>query len=530
MRICWHGSTTSARRILVCAILAALLVGAASASAAAVTVCPSGCAFSQIAPAIAAANPGDTITVAAGHYDGGFTIDKSVKLVGAGAGTTIIEGGGPVITIGVAGAPTEPTVTIDGVTVTGGHTVGNLLPWRGKGGGIYIPRAAGPSTGATVTIRNSVIRGNHVAPAEAVDSGLPCDCPFADASGGGISNDGNLTLEHTVVADNVSEAAGGLTSDAEGGGIINRAFGNLTLKNSVVSGNGAVATPPNGRFADSGGIYMIGGELTVVDSQITNNRAELSSAFPSDVDQLAIAGGVHVTPNASATIRGTTISGNSISAFNAVGDANAFSGGLHTEGLLVLRDSTVSNNHVSARTAPNSTASANGDSGAGELNADATISNTRITDNTVDATSSAGAASAAAGASVTAAFELMTISDSVINGNRVTATATTGSSTVDGGGIANLGVLTLRNTSVSDNSGSASAQSGLATGGGLSNHSVPNGPPAVRLTLVDSGITDNTLAASPGITTAGGGLFTLFPVTLKNTLIAHNDPDDCFGC
>jgi hypothetical protein len=46
----------------------------------------------------------------------------------------------------------------------------------------------------------------------------------------------------------------------------------------------------------------------------------------------------------------------------------------------------------------------------------------------------------------------------------------------------------------------------------------------------DSAITHNTLAASPGITVQGGGLFTLLPVTLTNSLIAGNVPDQCSGC
>ena len=153
-------------------MLAALLVGAGSASAAAVTVCPSGCAFSQIAAAIAAANPGDTIKVAAGHYDGGFTINKSVKLVGAGAGSTIIEGGGPVITIGQAFADSEPTVTVDGVTITGGVTRSSPVstPLTGlegvfaTGGGVEIPPGADFTLGATVTMTNTVVTDNRVAP------------------------------------------------------------------------------------------------------------------------------------------------------------------------------------------------------------------------------------------------------------------------------------------------------------------------------------------------------------------------------
>src|SRR5436190_22955670 len=96
--------------------VAAAAVGAQWAAAATLTVCPSGCAFSQIAPALAAAKNGDTIVIAAGTYTGGLTVDVSVKLIGAGAGQTIISGGGPVVTIGVAGAASEPAVSIDGAT------------------------------------------------------------------------------------------------------------------------------------------------------------------------------------------------------------------------------------------------------------------------------------------------------------------------------------------------------------------------------------------------------------------------------
>ena len=147
-------------------------------------VCQRGCPYTQLGPALAAAHRGDTITIGPGTYAGGLTIDVSVKLVGAGSGATIISGGGPVPTIGVADAPSEPTVTIEGVTVTGGVTVGNLTR-SAVGAAASIPRAAGPSTGATVTIRNSVIRGNSVAPRVAVESDDPC-CLFADSGGGGI--------------------------------------------------------------------------------------------------------------------------------------------------------------------------------------------------------------------------------------------------------------------------------------------------------------------------------------------------------
>jgi hypothetical protein len=522
-----------ARWAVVFACVSAVLacVGVGNAGAATVKVCPSGCAFRQIAPAITAANPGDTIKVGAGTYDGGFTIDKSVKLVGAGAGETIISGGGPVITIGVAFAASEPTVTIDGVTVTGGVTVGNLTAFNGRGGGIYIPRAAGPSTGATVTIRNSVIRGNSVAPSEATDSGDPC-CPFADAGGGGISNDGTLTLDHTVVSGNRSEAAAGLTSQAIGAGILNRAFGNLTLKSSVVTANHAAVTPPNGQEAEAAGIEMVAGTLTIDGSLITNNSAVLSTSLPSGVETTAGSGAIHVQASVVATVRNTIISGNTVSATSLDGDALAFCGGICADGTLAISGSTVSDNSVTATTPFGSASVDSGGLGTGccqEPPTTVTISSTRFADNSVTATAPAGTAMALGGGITVANDKLIPISDSLVSGNRVAAITTTGSAIVHGGGIANDGLLTVRNTTVSDNTGTASGPGGEAQGGGIWNATF--GPDlAAQLTLADSAVTHNTLTASLGITLQGGGLFTTFPVTLKNTVIANNVPDQCFGC
>jgi hypothetical protein len=363
----------------------------------------------------------------------------------------------------------------------------------------------------------------------AVESDDPC-CPFADSGGGGISNDGTLTLDHTVVSDNRADPGGGLASNAIGGGILNRAFGHLTVKDSVVSNNHAAVTPPNGRFAPGGGIAASGGTLTIDHSLVSDNTADTLSSVPTGVEQEATAGGIQIQGNASATIRDTTITGNSVTSTNTIGDAIAFSGGLHANGPIVLRDSTVSDNHVTARTATGSTGRADADSGAGEID-DATVSNTRFTGNSVSATSPAGTARASAGAFVAAAFARLTISDSLISANRLTATSTTGSATVLGGAITNVGVLTLQGTSVSDNSATATGPSGSARGGGIWNGpDHPFGPPLTALVLVDSSVIHNALTASPGITVQGGGLFTLIPVTPTNSVIAQNVPDQCYGC
>ena len=111
------------RLVLLMPGMAALLfLASGQASAATLSVCPSGCPYTQLAPALAAADDGDTIRIGPGTYDGGVTIDVSVRLVGAGASRTIIRGGGPVVTIGEFGAVAEPTVSIEGVTITGGIT------------------------------------------------------------------------------------------------------------------------------------------------------------------------------------------------------------------------------------------------------------------------------------------------------------------------------------------------------------------------------------------------------------------------
>jgi hypothetical protein len=501
-----------------------------------------GC-FSTIQAAIDAAHDGDTIQIGAGTFAGGVTIDVSVRVIGAGAAATIIEGGGPVLTIGVPNEPSEPTVTIDGVTVTGGVTVGNLTPSRGRGGGIYIPRAEGPSTGATVTIRNSVIRRNTVAPAVAIDSGIPCpgggDCPFADAGGGGISNDGTLTLDHTLVSDNRADAASGLTSDADGGGILNRAFGNLTLQDSVVTNNRAEVTAPNGRFADGGGILMVAGNLTIDNSSVTGNNVDLSTSFPSEVETFATAGGIHVEGDAFATVRSTTITHNTVTASNLLGDAIDACAGICTDGSLVLRGSTVSDNQVSATTAAVSPAgnafADSGGLGTGCCQLPPTppstvaISNTRFSGNSVSATAPAGTASATGGGINVANDKLVPVSDSLVGGNSVSATTTTGFAIAQGAGIHNGGLLTLRNATVRNNAGIGSGPDGIVQGGGIWNGTFGPDLP-VQLTLAETLVTHNTLTASPGITVEGAGLFTMFPVTLKNSLITQNLPDDCSGC
>jgi hypothetical protein len=496
----------------------------------------------MIQAAVDAAHDGDTIAVEPGTFAGGVTIDVSIRLVGAGAGHSIISGGGPVLTIGEFGASDEPTVSIDGVTITGGVTRSSpeSTPFTGQegvfaaGGGVEIPPNADFSGGATVTVTNSVITGNRVAPADTVPFGPPCPggpCPFAFAGGGGIDSWGTLTLANTRVSNNRVGSASGLsslTSDADGGAITSF-LGPLTISGSLIDGNRASATGSNGRFAEGGAISASGGKVTVSDSSVTDNTSALEASLPNSVEQLANGGGIHFAGDVSkATISKTTISGNSVSMTNAVGDAEAFSGGIHVDlGVdFAMSNSVVSGNSVSSRTLGGSSGDASGDSGAGELQG--TISNTRFTANSVRVTSAAGNATALAGALI----DFGSMTDSVIGDNHIHASSAAGTVFAGGGAVVvDEPGLTLRNTEVSGNTIDANGASGSVQGGGIFDGPIVNGPPGGPLTLLSSAITGNGLSAGPGVSLQGGGLYLQDArLTLKHTVLAHNVPDDCFGC
>lgn len=209
------------------------------------------------------AHDGDTVHLARGTFRGGLQVLTSVHRAGEGAPSTVIRSHGPVLTIGRFGAASEPTVSITGVTITGGRTHSSAQSRKlvgnpgvlALGGGIEVPPGARFSNGATVTITDSVLTGNRVAPSATVPSGLPCrtTCPFALAGGGGIDNWGRMTLINVVVSDN--QAGGPLTSNADAGGIYTPQ-GSLTLRRSVVTRNRAVASRPYGRFAEGGGVNI----------------------------------------------------------------------------------------------------------------------------------------------------------------------------------------------------------------------------------------------------------------------------------
>jgi len=163
----------------------------------------------------------------------------------------------------IANAPEGSTITFDGSlrgtisrpssTPTNGRDIliGRNVTIRGPGAGILAisggnaGRVFDVSKGVLVTISNLTIKDGE--PGE----GYP--------NGGGIYNEGTLTLTNTTVSGN----------RALGGGGIDNA-GTLTLINSTVSGNSATNL-----YASGGGIYNAG-TLTLINSTVSSNSASTS--------------------------------------------------------------------------------------------------------------------------------------------------------------------------------------------------------------------------------------------------------------
>jgi len=250
--------------VLVISVLAILALGlgpAAAAQADAWTVCASGCDFATIQAALddAGIRAGDVIHVSdAVHTEQGITVTKDVTIQGEGPGRTIVQAG-----------ETSESAT-ERVFLIGG--------------------------GATATINDLTIRHGH-----------PSECP---KSGGGITNQGTLTLENVVVRDNLAKS---------GGGIVNE--GTLTLIRCTVRDN--VAQGTGSKRGSGGGIKNVTGALTVVDSTISGN------------DAYGRGGGIKHCCLSTLEMVNSTVSGNR---------CNREGGGIHVRGIATLTHTTISDN------------------------------------------------------------------------------------------------------------------------------------------------------------------------------------------
>jgi hypothetical protein len=210
-----------------------------------------------------------------------------------------------------------------------------------------------------------------------------------------------------------------------------------------------------------------------------------------------------------------------------VADADANTGGLKVvPGVdLTVDASSISDNSVTAR-AVGSRGDAIAAIGGGSLVG--AITDTVFEGNVVTAVSRGGDASATVGG-VTL---LGTLEDSTISGNTVHAEALRGVATAFGGGVwVAEEPITVRDSEIRDNVVTAKGSTGTARGGGI--YDGPNegnfGPS--DLTLIDTLVTSNRLAAPRPVVRQGGGLYLEGArLRLHRSTIEGNRPDDCVGC
>ena len=282
-------------------------------------------ACKTIGHAISRAASGDSVMVAPATYTENLTMSISLIVIGSGAATTIVDGGGVSAVLTISGTA---KVNLSGLTIRNGHAP--------NGGGIH--------NNGTLTINSSIISGNMAA--------ISCTATFCDNSGGGIYNNGALTINSSLLSGNKALIQCTAQCATLGGGIFNNS-GTLTITSSTISGNSASASCPPREFchSDGGGIFVANGTATIIKSTISANSANEAGGIDnrgtltisdstfhgnSAIFDFGAAHGGGIISGGATTISNSTFSGNS-----AQGSLGSFGGGIY--GNATLQNSIVAN-------------------------------------------------------------------------------------------------------------------------------------------------------------------------------------------
>lgn len=375
-------------------VLAASLLVASQLYAGATDVCPAGCTYSTIQDAVTNGPENTPLTIAAGTYLENVSISRSVILVGAGSGQTIIDGQITNTVVTVDGAV---TVSISGVTIRNGDASGV------DGGGLL-------NEGGTVTLSSSVVE-NNLAP-----------------NGAGITNNGHMSLNNVTVRNNTAdEFFGGSSScaDCAGGGILNLDV--MTITNSTIHGN----------QADFGGGIDNAAMATLTATNITvyDNTAENSVSQGGGIENLGV----------------MTLTGSEVRTNTARNGA-----GIFNEGTLTVNSSSIHDNVASGRGGGldntfsltiNTSNIYNNEAGSGGGGGISTESGTVVLDRSAVYNNSAGGAGGGILNNVDpiTGVNNFTITNSTISGN--SAAGAGGGLRSMGSAVTNLNNVTFRNNS-----------------------------------------------------------------------------------
>lgn len=244
-------------------------------------------AYHSIKDAVAAAQPCDTILVAAGTYKENIEIDKSLSIKGAGEDKTIVDGSNKHGSVFVIGS-TNPDikVTLSDIKIQNGQNSPD------KGGGIL--------NSGTLLVSRCTITGNAARYGGGVYNVVP-----------GVSK---LTVSHSTISGNTAET---------GAGIYN--LGDMTV-------TGSSKITDNTASNDGGGIHNYRGSATISGSTISRNTAQTSGGI-ANWGNLIVDSGTIVSSNRASTTGG--------------GIANYDRPNGNIAGNLIIKDSSISGNIVS---------------------------------------------------------------------------------------------------------------------------------------------------------------------------------------
>jgi parallel beta-helix repeat protein len=213
--------------------------------------------YTTIQTAINAANPGDTIFVYSGTYDG-FTINKTLSIQGEDMNTTIIEGGGSGDVL---------LVTADWVNITGFVVTKSGLGWFDSGIKILL--------GENCHVASNKVAGN----------------------GNGIILYGS---NNTIIVNNTVLSNERVGIRVWGSG---NTFANNTVSNNdaglVLYGNNSSVVSNNFLSSKGNGITVGGSNVTVVANNITgsNYGISLSGSFNTVTNNVMMDDGIYLTGN-----------------------------------------------------------------------------------------------------------------------------------------------------------------------------------------------------------------------------------------
>lgn len=253
--------------------------------------------------AIAAAPAGGTVQFLTGLSGtislntGALLITQDVTITGPGAGLITVSGNHAFQVFRIA---PSVTVTLSGLTIANGSSLGTV------GGGI--------SNEGTLTVSSSIISGNYASPrgggifngstGTLLLSNSTVTGNSAANAGGGIFNDGALTVSNCTFSGNGS-------TDADGGAVFN--LGNLTIVSSTFFGNGGTGA--------YGGAVRNDGVLSVEQSTFSRNEADLGGAIYNVgtliINHSTFSGNRAMRAGGGIESSGTVLAGNTILAGNA---------------------------------------------------------------------------------------------------------------------------------------------------------------------------------------------------------------------